>query len=218
MNYELSIDFHAHHPSLHGERCFQQDVDNIGIHPWDITQENAESMIVDFENKLMKSMLKTPVEDVQHVNKLLAIGECGLDKCCEAPMELQQRVFRHQVKQSEVLRLPLILHCVKAVEEMLLIRHELRPQQPWIFHGFRGKPQQLQQLLRDGFYVSFGPLHNEASLQECPLDRMFLETDDTQHDIRELYKRVAQIKGVSLSTLLYNIKDNLLRINPNVTI
>ena len=57
----------------------------------------------------------------------------------KAPMELQLAVFKEQVKLSEKLGLPLIIHCVKAMDELLAVKKEFRPQQAWIWHGFRGK-------------------------------------------------------------------------------
>ena len=70
-------------------------------------------------------------------------------------MELQLAVFKEQVKLSEKLGLPLIIHCVKAMEELLGVK-ESRPQITLIWHGFRGKPEQAVQLLKKGFYLSLG--------------------------------------------------------------
>lgn len=193
------IDFHAHHPSLYGERTFQQDVDNYGIHPWNITAENVENLIIEFDNRVNE-------------NLLISIGECGLDKICNAPYEQQKQAFLHQILKSEELQLPLVLHCVKAVDDILQIRNEMKAVQPWIFHGFRGKPQQLEQLLAQGFYFSFGFKHNEESLAQCPLDHLFLETDECIDDIRILYEKTAEIKKISVYTLLYNIEQNVRRL------
>lgn len=217
------IDIHTHHPALHGERVFQQGVDNLGIHPWDITPENIEILKDEFQKNLQLILLKSTVESnefssntlsfIEHSSTALSfIGECGLDKCCDAPFELQKQLFLYQIQQSEALHLPLILHCVKSIEEVLQIRRELRPKQTWIFHGFRGKPQQLDQLLRHGFYISFGPIHNVKSVENCPLDRVFLETDDSEYDICRLYEEIAQIKRVSHQFLCKAIEDNLERI------
>lgn len=222
------IDIHTHHPSLHGETVFQQGVDNLGIHPWDITPENVEILIDEFEMQLQQKLFINDVDkfemqqyDATSVRQqsgyistvdLTFIGECGLDKCCDAPFELQEKLFLYQIQQSEALHLPLILHCVKSIDEVLRIRRELRPKQAWIFHGFRGKPQQLNQLLRNGFYISFGPLHNVQSVENCPLDRLFLETDDSEYDIRRLYEEIASIKGVSHQDLCRVVEESIERI------
>ena len=57
-------------------------------------------------------------------------------------------VFREHVKLSEMLRKPLIVHCVKAVDELLAIRKEMGVTHPWVLHGYRGGPEQAEQLRR----------------------------------------------------------------------
>ena len=71
--------------------------------------------------------------------QFVAVGEAGFDKLTAAPMELQVRMFEKQVELSEKYRLPLIIHCVKAMDELLAVRKKLNPAQPWIWHGFRGE-------------------------------------------------------------------------------
>lgn len=198
----MYYDCHTHHASLHGEIVFQQDVDNYGIHPWSVTHENVDNLIIEFDNNVIN-------------NVFICLGECGLDKCCDAPYELQKQVFRHQILKSEELHKPIILHCVKAIDDVLQLRKELRAVQPWIFHGFRGKPEQLKQLLLHGFYFSFGFHHNEEAVKACPFDRLLLETDESEDDIRKLYERVARARNIPLSTLLYIIGENVRNIFPS---
>ena len=76
------------------------------------------------------------------------------------------------------LRKPLILHVVKAMDEVLALHRRFSSQIPtWIIHGFRGNAQQAQQYLRHGFHLSFGPHHHPAALQATPPHRRFFETD-----------------------------------------
>ena len=93
-------------------------------------------------------------------------------------MELQLTVFKAQVRLSEEYGLPLIIHCVKAMDELLGSEKEFRPQQAWIWHGFRGKPEQAMQLLKKGFYLSFGEYYPDETMQIVPDERLFLETDE----------------------------------------
>ena len=79
-------------------------------------------------------------------------------------MDKQLEVFKGQIELSEREEKPLIIHCVKAIDGLLRLRRDLHPKMPWMFHGFRGKPQQLRSLLAAGFYVSFGFHYNEESL------------------------------------------------------
>lgn len=51
---------------------------------------------------------------------------------------------------------PLVIHLVKAVDELLKVKRDLRPSNPWIIHGFRGKAALAEEYLKHGFYLSFG--------------------------------------------------------------
>lgn len=176
------VDFHSHYPSRDGELIIQQDVDSVGLHPWYIDEGEVDKVINRLVNKLEQDDNK----------QIKAIGECGLDRLSTVSMDVQRLVFIKHIELSERFHLPIIIHCVKAVDEMLAIRHKYKPTQPWIWHGFRGKPEQLTQLLRAGFYVSFGFRYNTTSLAACPLDRMLLETDDDPRPVSILYNKVCE--------------------------
>ena len=142
----------------------------------------------------------------------LGCEEHGMDRRWETPMPEQEVAFRQYVLKSEQEAKPLVIHCVKTLEDILRVRKEMLPHQPWIMHGFRGKPQQLQSLLSAGIYVSFGLHYNKESLLLCPLEMMFLETDDIATPIEPLYKEVAQLKGISEEALKLKIWENTRRL------
>ena len=131
-----------------------------------------------------------------------------MDRRWETPLFEQEATFRQHVLESEQTSKPLVIHCVRTLEDILRVRKEMQPRQPWIMHGFRGKPQQLQSLLSAGIYVSFGLHYNKESLLQCPLEMMFLETDDIATPIEPLYKEVAQLKGISAEALRQKIWEN----------
>lgn len=139
-----------------------------------------------------------------------------MDRRWEVPLAEQEAAFRCHVSESEQAGKPLVIHCVKTLEEILRVRKEMQPVQPWVMHGFRGKPQQLQSLLSAGVYVSFGLHYNKESLVLCPLEMMFLETDDIAAPIEPLYKEVAQIKGISEVALRKKIWENANKLFPNL--
>lgn len=179
------LDFHSHHPSKQSEWVLQHGVHTWGIHPWHVDVEDG------------------------CLDEALAVGECGLDKCCDTPFELQKEAFRRCILESEKRQLPLILHCVRAVDECLAMRRELHAVQPWIWHGFRGKAAQLQQLLPHGFYFSFGFCYNGDALRACPLDRLLLESDENPQPISTLYNKVADELGISIDVLSNRLKENV---------
>ena len=76
----------------------------------------------------------------------VAIGEAGLDRLSPIAMSLQTTLFERQAVLAEQWRKPLIVHCVKAWEELLACRKRLRPEQPWVIHGFRAKEPLARQL------------------------------------------------------------------------
>lgn len=166
------------------------------IHPWHLTAENLSCQIERMENMLSDS-------------RVLALGEVGLDKLTECPYPIQIKAFEEIVSISEAYGKPLIIHCVKSVDELIAIRKKMRPALPWVMHGFRGKPQQADSLLRHGFYLSFGEHYNSQVMKEIPIERLFLETDESNVPIDELYNRAAAIRHISAEELKLAVLHNV---------
>ena len=169
---------------------------SVGIHPWEVRESNVSQQL---------SFLQQQLQGKQFV----AVGEAGLDKLAEASMELQLAVFKEQVKLSEKLGMPLIIHCVKAMDELLAVKKEFRPQQAWIWHGFRGKTEQAVQLLKKGFYLSLGEYYSDETMQTVPDERLFLETDNSSLDIEDILCRAAKVRGVEVEVLRETIRRNI---------
>lgn len=182
------VDWHTHHPSREGETVIQQDVDSLGIHPWRAADADVEDFFDSIVHKLQT--------DDCHIIK--AIGECGIDKLCTVPLEVQIALFKRHIALSEQYGLPLIIHCVKAQQELLDVRRECRPSQQWIYHGFRGKPQQMQQLVNAGLYISFGFKHNVDALRLCPAERRLFESDTSTLPVRLLYEQYADLLNYNM--------------------
>ena len=137
-----------------------------GIHPW--WTADADFVLDDYLDAL--SHLLTLSEVVQ-------VGECGLDRLRGADLETQCAVFAAQVALAEQHHRPMTLHVVRAFDVILALRKQLRPQQRWTVHGFRGKPALARQLLDAGFDLSFGFHHNSEALAITPPERRHFETD-----------------------------------------
>lgn len=206
-------DIHTHHLTTHPDTqllscsfrdkassAFQQAVQlSVGIHPWYIT---------DVDYPLQQQW----VEQMFQEKRVMAVGEGGLDKLCATPMQLQEQAFRWLIERSEEFHLPLIIHCVKCTAEILRLKKEYAPSSPWIIHGFRGKPQQASEYLRHGFYLSYGERYSALALQQTPLERLFLETDESSLDPDELYQRAAACKEIPLKTLEDSVFENINRV------
>jgi TatD DNase family protein len=168
---------------------------SIGIHPWKI------------DENLLAEHLRFIEQNIPF-NCVKAIGECGLDKHCKTPWELQLRTFRSQINLSEKFNKALIIHCVKAFDELIALHKEIQAQQTWIIHGFRGNPQQAKQLLQQNFLLSFGIYFNKKTIQQIPPNKFFLETDTADISIREVYRKVAKCTGLSEESLIVQIARN----------
>jgi len=161
---------------------------SVGIHPWD----------ADLFSIAMFSKLKHWTMN----RRLVAIGECGLDKHCNIPLDVQQYAFEQQIALSEQTEKPLIIHCVGCFNELFEIKKKINPRQLWIIHGFRAKPQLAIQALKAGCTLSFGEHFNEESVRVTPLDKLYVETDKSQTSISEIYRHIAQVKNTQPDFLI----------------
>lgn len=199
-------DIHTHyHPQESGTAIVQLTPNDfishpnhyysVGLHPWDITP--------DWRVQMAKLFVMA-----QHRHVLL-IGETGIDKKNgNAPLEQQIEVFREHIRLSELVRKPLIIHCVKGVDEILALRKASKATLPWIIHGFRGDIEQWQQLCRAGIWVSIGKHYNEQLIQALPTSHLLLESDNT-NELDAVYKNVSTAIGMDETTLRHHVSLNI---------
>lgn len=203
------IDIHTHRlPSVPGEAivCCQPDAFcpqegdwyAVGIHPWRLEE-------YDWADAAFKAHFEALVRHP----RVLAVGEAGLDKLVAVPLDSQTDALRYQARVAEAAGKPLVLHLVKAAAELLALKRELQPRVPWIVHGFRGKAQLALDLVRHGLYLSFGARYQEEALRQMPADRLFLETDEIDSAISDLYERAALIRGVTCDELMETVSRNV---------
>ena len=98
------------------KNCF-----SAGIHPRCIDSTVEEKI------KILRQIAPNP--------SILAIGETGLDKLCRVDFTLQKEIFNHQISIAKEVKKPLIIHCVKAYNEVQQLLKEARAEVPVIFHG-----------------------------------------------------------------------------------
>jgi len=169
---------------------------SVGLHPWYIN-ENSDILLKE-------------IEKLSEYSSIVAIGETGLDKLCETDFSTQIEVFKTQIKIAEKARKPLIIHCVKAYQEIFTVKKELQIKVPMIFHGFRGKPALAEQILHYDCCLSVGEklLQNAETIKMIPVEKLFIETDESNVDISEIYKKVAAVKNISVEKLARQIQTN----------
>ena len=165
----------------------------VGLHPWDVTQDWRDALDI--------------VEELASEELVLGIGECGLDRQCNASWIHQIDAFEYAADLAERVSKPLMVHCLKAHDELLRVHKFIDPLQPWILHGFVKGADLARQFLDTGMTLSFGSavLKESASLVEairiCPSERILLETDSPDVLIEDIYAAVAAIRGVSIDEL-----------------
>jgi TatD DNase family protein len=174
---------------------------SVGFHPYNVGKVDEEDTL-----ERVKKATRHP--------RVFAVGEIGLDKSIEAPMEDQMRIFEKQVKIAESANLPVVLHIVRAFNEIIEFSRANKPQVPMIVHGYNGSPEMVEDLVKAGFLISFGEAiageHSKVveALQKVPVDKLFLETDEGHLDIREIYHFAAEVKGVTVDQLRVRIYEN----------
>ena len=177
---------------------------SIGIHPWYVDENRLETDLEIIKEKLQ-------------LTGCLALGECGLDKRIEIPLDLQISVFKKQLELVKETQKPIVLHCVAAYDEVIAIKKEMKIENPMIIHGFSKNEQVAQTLLKNGFYLSFGKylLRNpdlEKVFTFAPENQILLETDTIEESIYQVYEKAASIKGISVEEMKTIVFTNFSRI------
>lgn len=173
---------------------------SIGIHPWYIVEERLESDLEIIETKIQQK-------------KALAVGECGLDKRIQIPMDLQIKVFEKQLLLAQKYNKAVVVHCVAAFQEVIEMKQRLKISVPMIIHGFSKSEQLAKQLVDNGFYISFGKyLMSNPELGKVfmgvPDNRFFIETDTIEETIEEVYALAAKYKNRTVSKLQQQVAIN----------
>lgn len=174
---------------------------SYGLHPWYINSE-------DYEDKLKSIALKS------NEKRCLAIGECGLDKLSKVDFELQQAVFLEHIKIANQIKKPLIIHCVKAFNELINCLNQSDNAVPVIIHGYNNNENIAHVLLDYGCYFSFGKAllgydSNAAkAIKNIGRKNFFLETDDAEISIKYIYKKASELLGVDEEILKQQLISN----------
>jgi len=155
---------------------------SCGIHPWYADKQDLD---------LLKEIVK---ED-----RVVAIGEAGLDKLQGPNLSFQIDIFRQQIELSISANKPLIIHCVKAWDELIALYREYKNTPSWIIHGYRGNVEQTKQLSKLGFKFSVGEKFNPESIRHIPQDSIFCETDTSILTICKVYENISKEISVNLN-------------------
>lgn len=183
----------------------QSVIPAFAVHPWYAGnsqpdwKKHLEQMIKDFPSAL--------------------IGECGFDGIKGPEQSLQEEVFDFHIALADKYRRPLLLHIVKAQNQLSNYRNKIK--QPFVFHSFNGSAEFLKQVLKYNGYVAFNAkiLQNkkaETIIKAVPENRLLFETDAPYQsnigDLTLLCEKIAAIRGSGVEETANNVYYNSLRI------
>ena len=204
----------------------------LGMHPMYV--QNAKPSDLKILHDLVKDTLNIE-------NKLVAIGEIGLDFFVSQRNEIESReiqeyFFVEQLKIAKQFDLPVILHVRRAVDEVLkhLRRAKVRG---GIAHAFNGSPQQAQEFIKLGFKLGFGgamtytrALKIRELAKALPLEAIVLETDspdippewigskgrNSPKELLKIAEVLSALRGVSLTQIIEMTGKNSIDILPKL--
>jgi len=183
-------DIHTHHP-----RADRLSPTMAGVHPWDAEQG---LQLPDFSLADM-------------------IGETGLDFARDIDRKAQEVLFRKHLAEAERLHKPVVVHSVKAFEEVMRILAEYRLCGV-LLHGFIGSVEQAKRAFLRGYFLSFGlrSLRSPRTVEvirQAPIGQIFVESDDDPDcDIEALYNEVAKLRETTTDELRNELIKNYKRL------
>ncbi|MCL1124703.1 TatD family hydrolase [Shewanella surugensis] len=176
----------------------------LGFHPWYLSDHIGKDL----------DALSRILEKNKNNNKLVALGECGLDKLCQTPWQKQLEAFHGQISLADHYALPLMLHVVKSHGEVLSNLRSFKPKKAGVIHGFSGAPELAKAYYALGFKIGIGPLllnANAKKLQktvnELPLNAFVIETDLSQEPSKK------PLESTNIARILHLIIDKMAKMH-----
>ncbi|OCG21124.1 deoxyribonuclease YjjV [Gilliamella sp. wkB108] len=164
-------------------------------------------------------------------NKLVAIGEIGLDRY-NLTVDWQQQLtfFRSQLSLAKRFNLPVLIHSRKTHDVMYHELHQANLPCRGVIHGFSGSYQQAMQFIKLGYYIGVGGVisytranKTRNAIAKLPLESLVLETDapdmplsgqqgqiNRPENIVEVFKILSQLRSEPSSQILNEILTNTL--------
>ncbi|MGL5642721.1 MAG: TatD family hydrolase, partial [Paraclostridium sp.] len=192
----------------------------LGIHPSDANDfnDNVKAEVISY---------------IKNNEKILAIGEIGLDYYWEGnpAKEVQQEVFRTQMKLAQELKLPVVIHDRDAHGDTLEIMKEF-PNVKGIVHCFSSSVEFARECIKLGYYIGITGVVTfknakkiEEVINDIPLGKLLVETDapymapvpnrgkrNKSDYICHIIERIAQIKEISPKEVNMAVNDNFMRL------
>ncbi len=172
--------------------------------------------------------------------KIIAWGEIGLDYYYDhSPRDVQKRVFIRQMELARAAKLPIVIHCRPSDnsenawhDTLALIREHWSPSGiGGVLHCFTGELHHMRAALEMGFVISFAgnvtfpkAVNIHEAAKQCPLERMFVETDspflapvpyrgkrNEPAFVIETARYIAELRGIAVQELAASTSGNFKR-------
>jgi TatD DNase family protein len=182
--------------------------------------------------EMLKMSEKTIEEEFKFIrknkDKIIAIGEIGMDLKEGTDREKQKKNFERLLKLALELDKPVLIHSRKAELECVEVLEKLKMKKV-IMHCFSGKISLVKRIISNGWFFSiptnitfseqFQKLTKEVPVSQllCETDSPFLhpikgERDNEPANVIESYKKIAEIKGLNLKEAEKKIEENYKRL------
>ena len=160
----------------------------FGVHPWQ--HPGYKNAVTELELRLQESG-----------NNVVALGEMGLDYHTarnETERSEQRSSFRSQLALAKTVNKPIVIHCVKAHNDILAILKELSWQGKGLVHGFTSSLQVAKSYAERGLAVGIGPRFLKA--------RSF-RSFATWQDVPWVLESDAPFQGIALANPLVTVVE-----------
>lgn len=189
---------------------------SVGWHPVDAIDMTDEDLVW--------------IEELTKHPKVVALGEMGLDYYWDkSPKDVQQEIFRKQIRLAKKVKLPIIIHNRDATADIVgILKEEGADEVGGIMHCFSGSPEIAKECVNMNFYISLGgPVTFKNAKKpkevaaEIPLNKLLIETDCpylTPHPYRGkrnepgyvklVAEQIAEIKGLTYEEVAHATMQN----------
>ena len=189
----------------------------IGIHPDDCNESISNDL-----KELEKLM-------IANKEKIVAIGEIGLDYYRDHDKIKQKENFIHQIKLAEKYNFPIIIHSRESLEDVYEIVKEY-PNIKFLLHSWSGDSFLTKKYLDlKNIWFSFNGVltfkngkNQQESIKQVPINKIFLETDspyltpvpfrgkkNSSKYVKYVYQEASKILGININTLMEQIEKNI---------
>lgn len=195
----------------------------VGIHPWWVDRlAIAPAQVA----RAVKERVER--ERSENVGRCVAVGECGLDAIIDTPLKQQIPVFEAQLDAANSVSLPVIVHCVRAHNEVIRALKNTPPKCGGVIHAFAGSREIAETYIELGLSLGVGgtityerAAKTRSTLAEVPLERLLLESDapDMPHAGRQGERNspeylpavagmLAELRDISVETVITQTEIN----------